>query len=375
MSGFYELRFADDSNNTLTMLDTTLGFFATRVANGIGRLEMRLPWTFDDSFLARDRMIHVLRRPAGGTLGLFRTYFLRRWKFVQDSSGEYIWLYAVDPNELLMRRIVAAYAGSAEASKAGFADDMAKEIVTESLSDSVGPTPDEGTRVWDNFSVAGDVGAGAEINDSFAFNPVASNAGGGVLVDLMNASKIAGIDLYFDVAVLSYEESDIQFEFRTYVNQPGRDLSDRVTFSAADSNLTDIVLDFDYSEEITAVYAGGQGEGPARTIKQEYDAARYAASRYNRREAFIDARNRKAEDDVIEAARAALRAGEPKVRFSGTPKDTAGTRYGIHWNWGDRVKAKHRKYEFTPLIRSIGLGLDANGVESIQSQLKVDENV
>ena len=369
MAGTYELWYTDDHGVRIAQLDYSLGFSASILANGIGRLSMQLPPTFDTSLLVKDRMIQVWRAPAGGRLSLWRPYFLQRWSFQTMADGEAIQIYAADPNVLLTRRNVIAYSGAAQADKTDYADDMMKEVVTEAIADGVAPTPDAGTRVWADFSIAADLGLAPELTDAFAYDRVLTSSGGGVLGGIVKASQVAGTNLYFDVAVNTVSSSSITFQFRTKTGQPGGDLSDRVVFDQLRGNLKNPYLDFDYSEEVNYVYGTGQGEGAAREIQQSYDATRYSVSQWNRCEGVADARNQAAANGVREAARAALEAGKPVLRFSGEPVDTTGSRFGIDWNFGDLVSAVYRGYKFASIIEMVNISVNDSGAESIAARL------
>lgn len=368
MAGYYELWMTTDRGERIAQLDYSLGFSASITTNGIGRLTLSLPATFDTTLLAVDRMIQVWRQPTGGALSLWRPYFLRRWKFATQTNGETLTLYGADPNELLTRRIVAAYSGSAQASKTDYADDMMKAIVTESLSNAIAPIPTAGTRVWGNLSVADDWSQAPSIHDAFAFEYLLRNSGGGLLADISKAAKIAGGEVFFDVGVKTATSNSISFEFATKMGQPGADVSNRVIFDQVNDNLRNASLDFDYSDEVTYVYGGGQGEGTARVIQQAYDSTRYGASIWNRREAMADARNQPTAAGVLSAARTVLDAGKPQLRFGGMPIDTQGTRFGIDWNYGDRVTASYRGYTFTAIIRMVNITVDSDGEEVITAR-------
>lgn len=368
MAGNYELWFCNDSGVRIAQIDYALGFSASRIVNGIGRCTVQLPNTFDTRLLVPDRMIQVWRAPVGGKLSLWRTYFLRRWQFLTLSDGEVIMIYGACQNELLTRRAVIAYSGSAQASKTDYADDMMKEIVTEALADGVAPTPDAGTRAWTDLTVAADLSQGPSLTDSFPYEQLLTQAGSGVLADIAKAAKVAGNEVFFDVALNIVTSNSINFQFLTKIGQPGADLTDRVVFDQERGNLKTPTLDFDYEDEINYVYGAGQGEGAARVIEQVYDADRYGVSKWNRRETVRDARNQTDANGVREAARAELTDGRPKLRFSGIPVDTEGTRFGIDWNVGDKVTAIYRGYKFASIIRAVSVAVDDSGEESISAR-------
>ena len=374
MAGSYELWLCDDHGVRIAQIDYALGFSASRVVNGIGRCTVQLPNTFDTSLLAPDRMIQVWRAPVGGNLSLWRAYFLRRWQFLTLSDGEIIMIYGPDVNELLTRRAVVAFSGEAQCAKTDYADDMMKEIVTESLADGVAPTPDAGTRAWPDLTVAADVNLGPTLTDAFAWQQLMTASGSGVLIDISKAAKTAGTEVFFDIVPNVITSKSINFQFVTNINQPGADLTDRVVFDQERGNLKTPSLDFDYESEINYVYGAGQGEAGSREIQQVYDADRYGASQWNRRETVRDARNQPDADGVREAARAELSEGRPKLRFSGVPVDTEGTRFGIDWDMGDKVTARYRGYTFVSIIRAISISVNDAGEETISARFDYEES-
>ncbi len=166
--------------------------------------------------------------------------------------------------------------------------------------------------------------------------------------------------------------TSISFEFRTYTGQPGQDVSDRVVFAQESGNLGNPFLEYDYSTEVNYVYAGGQGEGEARNVQQVYDAARYGASHWNRSEGFADARNATTDAAVTAAGRALLEQGRPVRRFGGDPIDTQGTRFGVHWNYGDKVRAVYCDEEFDAIVRAVVIQVGDDGSEDVQARLEYE---
>jgi hypothetical protein len=128
-------------------------------------------------------------------------------------------------------------------------------------------------------------------------------------------------------------------------------------------------LEYDYSKEENYIYAAGQGEGTARNVQQVSDSDRYLLSIWNRCEGFADARNQTADNGVREAGRAALETGRPRIRFAATPVDTAGTRFGIDWDFGYKVRSRYKNVEFDTIIRAVTISLDGNRRETIQARL------
>lgn len=372
MAGTYELWLTTDAGMRLAALDYTLGLTASRVANGRGWFSLALPRTFDTTFIRPDRMVQVWRAPQGGRLTLWRAYFTRRWRYEIQGSQETLKILGPDTNDLLRRRVAVGFAGTAYANKTDYADDMMKELVSQAISNTPPPVPAAGTRAWASLSVAPDLGAGPILTRTFDFGRLMLSSGTGILPDLAAAAREAGNEIFFDIVPNVVGSTAITFQFRTYTGQPGMDVSDRAVFDQQRGNLKDPFLEYDYSEEVNYVYAGGQGDGEARNIQQVYDVARYGTSFWNRCEAFADARNESTNDGVREKGRAALEAGRPLRRFGGIPVDTRGTRFGCDWDFGDRVRARYRGEEFDAIIRAVTLSLDERGQETIQARLEYE---
>ncbi len=362
MSGFYELWLTNDSGLRLAQLDTALGLTASRADDKVAWFSLNVPSSFDINLIKPDNMFQVWRAPLGGRLGLWQVYFLRKWTFSTQGSKETIVLEGPDVKDLLRRRIVAAYAASAQARKTAMAaDDMMKEVVTESLADGVDPVPSAGTRVWANLSVGADVSLGPSITKSFPFDYLLTPSGNGVLTVLAKAAREAGTEVWYDIVPNVVSSNSITFKFITYINQPGQDVSDRVVFSQDRGNLQEPSLTYDYSEEENYIYAAGQGEETSRNVQQVYDTTRYGASIWNRCEGFADARNQNSDNGVREAGRSQLEEGRPKISFTANLIDTEGTRFGRDWDYGYKVKTKYKNIEFSSIIRAVTISVDSKG--------------
>lgn len=365
----YEIWLTSDTGVRLAQLTTNTSLVASRVASGVGWFSLRMPLSFDTSQIRLDRMVQVWRQPTGGVSSLWRVYFLRKWIFSTEESKEVVTLEGPDTNDLLRRRIVAAYSGSGQAEKTDFADDMMKEVVSESIADGAAPTPTAGTRVWSNLSIQGDLSDGPTITKSFPFDKLLTSSGNGVLAVLAQAAREAGTEVFFDIAPNVVNSDSITFQFQTTTGQPGRDVTDTVVFDQQRGNMRNPRLEYDYSEEENYIYAGGQGEAALRNVQQVYDSVRYSASIWNRCEGFADARNQAASDGVSAAGRATLEEGRPRINFTATPIDTAGTRFGRDWDFGYKVRARYKNIEFDTIIRAVSISVEG-GKETIQAVLE-----
>lgn len=366
----YELWLTDDRGTRRMSLDRALWFQASRQVNRVGHFQMGLWPGFDEQALHVDHMVQVWRQPPGGRMGLWRTYFVRGWRLSHAGGQDQIQIWGPDSNDLLRRRIVAHYAGAAESDYTNeYADDLMKDLVTNATATgATNPAPTLDTRDWDGFRVAADLSAGPQLDKGCAWKPLLTLAGGGVLGQVAEAAREAGTEVFFDVVPDVVTGSSITFLFRTYTGQPGRDVRERVLFCQEDGTLAEPFVEYDYTEEANYVWAGGEGEEDEREIAQVYELDRMEASRWNRCEAFADARDQKTADGVEDAGNALLEASRPVIRAGGIPLDTPSTRFGQDWDVGDRVRMRYRRRMFDALVAGVVLSMD-DGEETVDARL------
>ncbi len=356
-----------DDGTALGVLETAASFEYAMVQHQIGALSVVLPGSFDTTLLVPDRRIAVWRTPAGGARHLERVYLIRKIGDATDREGKRtITVVALDGNELLDRRIVAYAYGSAEATITDQADDMCKAIVTDNLrGDATAARQIASTYL----TVQADLAAGPSITHSFARGRVLT-----VLQEIASAASAAGTPIYWDMVPVD----TTAWEFRTATGQPGQDHtypsgSPPVLVGYELGNLAEPSLEEDYTDEVTYVYAGGQGEGSARTIVEVEDTARTGRSVFGRREAWEDARDCSGTNAVTARANKRLDEGKPKLRFSGKIVDSAGTLYGIHWRWGDKVTASYAGRQFACIVKAVRVSVDGDGKETVEARLEVEE--
>ncbi len=360
----HEIILSNSSGLRLASLESAREINYTRVLNGIGVCKIMLPENFDTSPLAVDGRLEVWRAPEGQHQSLGFYGLVRRWVSETDENGlTSLAVYAMHLNELLKRRIIAYAAGSAQANKTAKLDDMMKAIVRENLGSLANANRDWSAQ---GFSVQADLGLGPTKTKGFAWRNVLM-----VLQELSDTAVNEGTPIYFEIIYTS----PTSFEFQTFLNVRGMDHSltsaQPVVVGVEFGTLAQPSLDSDYGEEVSHVYAGGQQEEAARTIVEVSDTAREGTSPFNRREGFADARNESTTAGVTAAAQAALQAGRPVRRFGGNIIDTPGARYGIEWDFGDKVTTSYRGLQYTALIRAITVSVDAQGNERVAARLEV----
>lgn len=224
--------------------------------------------------------------------------------------------------DLLDRRIVANFTGSAEARKFQLAETVAKEFVLEQVGADAG---------------AGRVTVGLDIE---------ADGAGGNTVYLARFSKNV-LDILQEIARIGGGDFDIistgeaSFEFRWYDDQLGTDRSATVTFSLPLGNMARPVLYIHRSAEKNAIWVGGQGQKTDRTLVWRTDAGTIDDSTWNRHELFTDARNvPRASVEGLEIKGDTLLDRYKSARvFDFDVLQTPSCLYGKHYFLGDLVTA------------------------------------
>ena len=373
MAAQYELYLCDDRGRRLMPLNNLASFSASRIINGVGGFSATLKSPSDlrtlqnyhyiENNIRADWQVQVWRK-IRGPMKMWWSYFIQSWSWSQDEGGDQRFeIGGYGLNHLLTRRIVAAFAESAQSAMTDYADDMMKAVVTDSMEDNALPVPTAGTREWGDLTVAGNTSKGPSITLGFAWDRLLTLEGNGVLTQIANASREAGgPEILFFVVPNTLSAKAVTYKFIT-VPDAYRDLTSgkgKVVFAPATGTLANWSLSYDHSKEVNYVYALGQGLEADRTVEQVSDEARYKSSYWGRREGYADVSN--LEDDQVEAAGYdALSAGRPAVRVRGTPVSRRGQEYGRHYDIGDKVIVQAKSHKFPALVSAAVVSQDEDG--------------
>jgi hypothetical protein len=305
-------------------------------------------------------MLQVWRKPEGGTMSLFNTYLISksRRQSVPTPNGKII-IYGYDMNVLAYRRVVAQYAADAKARITEEADDMMKTVFTNSLLDLVygGSAPEAGTRVWSNLTIGEKTTGGPSVTLDLEGEKLLTFSGGGAFKKIVNASRKAGTDLFFEVQPYQVLENSIDFIFNTFTTQIGRDITDQITLSIESSTITDAFIEYDFSKAENYIYAGGEGEDDNRKIEQAYDTEDYLRSQWARSEGFAD--EPQVDDDSLQdVADAELLASQRTIRVGGRVAQTEQLQFGRDYQFGDLVTAKLWTDQYDAMVTSVTLGME-----------------
>ena len=375
MTTTYEL-YLDDPFGTRLPADLSnfLSLEYVLATSTYGVLTLVLPGTFPRSLLRTDGRIEIWRsvdgRPA--TLEGEQHWLIRRVRRrITDKGERQLIVHARSSLDLLRRRRVAYAAGSSYADKTGAGDTVIRQVVSENLHNGISTVDrdaESGGALGANLAAYLDLpeaaALGASISKAFSRDNVLE-----VCREIADASAQAGVYLAFDVVAVNE-----RLEFRTYTQQRGDDHRwpngiRPVILSPDLGNLTDIEIDEDEEEEFTAAIAAGQGDREARAVQVYADAERIGVSPFGRIEDVVQVNNTADATRLLDEGRARVRAARPRVRISGRVQETTGTRYGVHWKWGDYVTAGVDAYQIDARIDAVSVAV-ADGHETVKAYVR-----
>ena len=233
----------------------------TRSVNDIGALTLIMPATSSPDLFAEDSRIWVMRSANNGplTLETETPWFVRYFKIYRQNGMFLYEIHAVTALEVLARRIVTGSAGTAYAQKTAYADDMIKAICRESPR---GLAVDTARSLAPYLTIQADKSKAPSVSKDFSHANVLA-----VCQEIAQASAdhaTSPTPLFFDLV-----QAGSGLVLRTYTGQRGNNHTagsgnPAVTLSEDMGNLVDPSIEYDYSSEITYVYAGGQGTGDAQ---------------------------------------------------------------------------------------------------------------
>lgn len=335
----------------------------------VGQLDLTLPVGFDDSLLLLDGRIEVWRKV--GNLPAKRDgdaqYLIRQWDYgpYQTTIG------AVHVNELLKRRIIDYYAGTAYSSKtATTADNLIKAFASQQLGTGIVGADRIGSETQADIStylaIQANLGLGLSINKAGAWRNLFD-----LVRDICDSSTEGGTYLTFDVVATSSSTLELQ----TFTTQRGVDRrassGQPLIFSRSRGNIENINLRVDRTDEVTFVTGGAQGEEITRITATDEDAVRMADSSLNRREVFIENTNLASATTLGYECAARLREGRPRITLTADVVETATCTRGVHYDYGDYVTIEHRGQQYDTRIDVVGVSLN-NREQQSRIQFRVN---
>ena len=365
----YQIVLKTDAGLEVKRLSQVNSLRAGRVDRAIMPCEITIPQTLTPNDFSKDMIVEIWRDNGDGSITLDGEtgYFLRRWDFYRDSSGQdMIYLYALDGNYILDGREVEYDSESTQATKSGVACDVIKEIIDENfVSDAVDTTRNLAATY---FTIDADDGAGGTVTKAFSRQQVLST-----VQALVDQSRNEGTWVTFDVVY----DGALPFTFKTFTNQRGNDLRESITLSVEANTLVYPLLSFDYTNEKTAAYVAGKGEGTARLVGSSTSDA-INDSVWSRREVVTQNFQVTTEAGLNNEAREFLNKNKGRITLTGQIAQTKGLKYGRDWNYGDRVLATYLGYTFDCRINGYEINYSNSGdttVDTVTAFIVGDEQV
>ena len=234
--------------------------------------------------------------------------------------------------------------------KSGQASTVMREIVSENLTRGI-------TTAF--FDVDTDPALGAAVDIDLTNGRVLS-----ALQDIIQQSAARGITLQFDVVRLDPDSP--QLIFRIY--NP-RNRIRNTELSSTNRTLQNARLSYDFSRYVNHVYARGQGEDDLTLNAEATDTSLFATGPYRRREAMVNAHYADTQATTQAEADQALRDQRPLILLEGDVVNSSTFRYGIEWQYGDRLPVEERGQSFEADITSVSVRVQGQR-ETVQASIR-----
>ncbi len=360
----YEIWYCDDIGNRIASIATVEKFEYVKVAGDVGVMTMSLPVTGAVwEQVKPDHRIHIYRQPVNGSMALEFVAFLQGFNWTTDKNGLSNFPMAGEcPNTLLTRRI-SAY--NSEAAQATLDKSTASQALIAAVSRNLIAATDTARRVDDHLGYTdSSLAIGGAIKKPVAWDKLLE-----AMQDIQASTKTQGTEIFYGII----PTSDTALSFTTWQDQPGQDRTSTV-FSLERGNLVNPSLSYDYSKIKTYIYVGGKGEGASRNIEEVQDTTREGLSYWARRESFRNATYVTIDDTTAlnDVGQDELAKFRPKIKLTCTLIDAASTRYGLDWNWGDKVTIDYQGIQASTIIRAVHVKVDSNGKESISTRAEIE---
>jgi hypothetical protein len=339
----------------------------TRSENALGALTLTLPMQMvDDRIFKRDTIFAVEN---DGKLELDTVWFLRHIRSENLTTSKTVTLTAYDNLYLLgspenrSGRVIPYEDEWADYTLIlDFADDALKGLILRNLGLGV---LDDDRDMSDILSIDPEYSNGPIIEKDVAKSLLLP-----VMQEICDTAASEGTRVFFDIVTTSIPKtlSDLRFTFKTYIGNRGVDRSSLI-LGSDNGTMQDVVLEEDYSEEITYAYAWGSGLGVLREF-EELQSVRRNASRFNRREAFADARDTDNHAILLSEAARLLNNGRPKVYATGKIVDRPGNVFGVHWDYADAITVQERGYVIPARIQSITISVSHEGKRTVEAMVR-----
>jgi hypothetical protein len=365
----YQVEHYDCDGNRVGTYESFNRLDYVKTRNTVGSMVMIMPYALvkEASFGLNNHL--EIWREMDGVLELQNetSYFIKSVRYYNDNEGrKLVEITAKDGLDLLAGAIVDYPAASTQSTQEKFADDMIKDVVSQNRGTSA-----QTVRRLPRFTVAPKYGASKSLKKDFAWRNVLE-----VCTEIADDATEMGTHTSFDVVRVA----PATFELRTYTGCRGIDHGHKsneiLRVGVVYGNLRNAEYGEYWGDERNAITAGGQGENANRIIARVADAKRIAnGSPYNRRELFVDARDKKTTSAVTSEANAALLENRPKKALSGKLENTRGLKWNRDYYFGDILAAEAFGHNMDCHIESVRVTVDSKQNEQVNVLLRGEDDL
>lgn len=348
----YQVIIRNSDNTYMKYLNNFHSLKYGRADRSIYSCEIKIPSNIlDYSDLYPDLLIEIYRYNDYDDFGLDgqTVFFLRTWSLEIDNEGrEILTIVGFDSLYVLTSRINAYPASDSKASLSYPARQALTQVVYNNMR---GGAITERQISTSYFITETAVTTGATITKDCAWQELKS-----LLDEIVNQSRDKGSWITYDVVY----NGKFPLVFTTFAEQRGNDLTSKIELSPESKNVSEPKLIFDYSGEITASYLLAGGEGSARIVGRA-DSSRVAVNPFSRREGKKENTQISVQASADNEAQELLDKYKGKVYFSGKIIQTKTMRYGIDWNYGDKIRASWKGLNFDCRVLSYEINYSNTG--------------
>lgn len=362
MSHQYQVRVYNTAGVQVALLVDWTSLHLEKRVNQIYNHTLVLPYNqaLVDLF-TQDALVEVRRRDPSFGLDNWYTEYIGLHITPQDTTSnegrQLFTSYGRGLADLLHRRTIRYYAGSAYSTKSGFAETVMKQYVRENAGSLAVVPPRLTDGVTTGLIVAPNLGTGPVWSGSAAWK--------NLLSILQEIAAATGVD--YDVTW----NGTNGFTFTTYYPQLGTShtVSDTnpVIFELFRGNMGNPSYVKSRTEEVNDILVLGQGQEDARAVRQRTTAAT-ADSIWNRREGIADDRQDSLTASLDAYGDAKLEELQAREELTFDLIQTASSVYGLHYNLGDIVTAKYRNIQVNKKVIGVTIHVAA-GKEDINIEL------
>lgn len=362
----YDIHLLDPFGVAFGDLNAFESFDLALAENDVGALTITLPPSYRYDRFQKDGRIAVYRsilgRPpvlVGNALWLIRD----RRKSLSRGKRAYT-IRAVHANDILRRRIIAYNSGTSQTSKTGTADDIIKAFADENLVSATDTTRNLASSL---FTIQAVTSQGPSISKAATRRNLLT-----VCQEIANAAAQAGTYTGFEVRA----NSETALQLVTYTNQRGTDRrqsSAQPLVLTVDAALGEVEYEENWSEEVSSVYAGGQGEGAQRAIGTATDTGLIGSSPFGLIEDFYNDNMTTDQTQLDDDADQQLFAQREKKSFNASVDDIPGATFGLHYDWGDLVSASFDDVTLDCRVNPVHITFSKDQGERLDIRLRTPE--